>query len=203
VEDEASQRILSFAEARDTLAAYFADMYGIQAEELWVEQDITPEDMVGASRIRFVSGPVTIVVSAEAAAPAPSLYLIEEASDLSNGFYWEGTLSIDGEVTQSQVIAPAEILNPEAARDAVMDYLIETYNLSVNGEWLDQGASQTQADSMVIVFSSGPWIVEVEFAPAAPLVSRYKMRVENPSKGIRWEGEINSQGEIQEDSFSR
>ena len=51
---------------------------------------------------------------------------------------------------------------------------------------------------MVGVYTSEDWTVEVEFEPAAPLVSSYLVRVENPSVDFLWEGESTLRGEIEE-----
>jgi len=196
-------QILGFSEARDFIAAYFNSQYGIEQTEPWIEQNITPEGAVGSSTIRFVSGPLTIVISAPAAAPAPSEYTIKEASFIANGFYWEGTITFNGDITESIVILPASILSEAQARDAIMEHIIATYNLPSFGEWIDQGVSQTDADTALRVFTSGSWVVEVEFIPAAPLVSSYEMTVNNLSEGILWEGDISYHGEIVEINFSK
>ena len=200
VEEEPIQ-ILGFSEARDFLAAYFSDQYSIQAPEPWLEQNITPEDAQGVSTFRFVSGPVTIVISAPAGVPGPSEYTIKEASNIVNGFYWEGTLSINGDITETRVISPGSIFNEEQARDAILEYMITTYNLPSFGEWTDKGISQTDDDTALRVFTSESWVAEVEFEPAAPLVSNYQVTVDNLSEGIHWEGEITLHGEITEISF--
>lgn len=200
VEEELVQ-ILGFSEARDFLTAYFSNQYGIEVLEPWIEQDITPEDAVGSSTIRFVSGLLTIVISAPTSAPGPSEYTIKEASNIANGFYWVGALSADGDITETQVIPPGSIFNEEQARDAVIEYLINTHNLPAFGEWVDQGISQTGNDTLLSVFTSGSWVVEIEFVPAAPLISNYLVRVNNPSEEIHWEGEINLHGEITEISY--
>ena len=196
-------QILGFSEARDFIAEYFYRQYGIEQTEPWIEQKITPDGVVGSSTIRFVSGPLTIVISAPAAAPAPSIYTIEEASFIVNGFHWEGTLSPDGQIAESIAIPPATILSEEQARDAVLEYLIDTYTFSSFGEWTDQGATATDADTALRVFTSGPWVVEIEYAPAAPLISSYQVTVHNNSEGIRWEGDISLRGEIVEISFTK
>ena len=131
------------------------------------------------------------------------MYTIEEASFIANGFYWEGTLSIDGDITESIVIPPATILSEEQARDAVLEYIMDAYTLPSFGEWIDQGFIQIDADAMVKAFTSGSWVVEIKFAPAAPLISTYHVTVHNDAEGIRWEGDISLRGEIIEISFSR
>ena len=204
VEEEPVQ-ILDFSQARDYLAAYFSNQYGIEAVEPWIEQNITPEDAVGSSTVRFVSGPLTIVISALASAPSPSEYTIKEASNISNGFYWEGSLSINGEISETRVIPPGSIFNEAQARDAVMEFIAANYDLHSSEEWIDRGITQTEKNtaSSLRVFASGSWVVEVEFEPAAPLISSYQITIENLSEGIRWEGEINLQGEITEISFQK
>lgn len=200
--EEETIQIFGFTEARDFIAAYFYSQYGIEQTEPWIEQNITPEDAVGSSTIRFVSGPLTIVISAPAAAPGPSVYTIEEASFIVNGFHWEGALSIDGDITESIVVPPGTILSIEQARDAVLEYIMDAYTLPSFGGWIDQGFTHTDADAMVKAFTSGSWVVEIQFAPAAPLVSTYHVTVHNDSEGIRWEGDVSYHGEIVEISFS-
>jgi len=200
---EEAIQILDVYQARDFLAQYFETEYGIQLLEDWIEQDITQADAVGSFRRRFVSGPMTIVISAEAAAPAPAVFTVEEASYLVNGFYWEGTLSFDGELAPSKVNSPGTILNPEDAREAIMQHIIEIYNLPGYGEWQDQGISHTDSDTAVKIYNSGNWMVEVEWVPAAPLVASYHVTANHLVEEISWEGEISLQGEIAESSFSR
>jgi len=67
------------------------------------------------------------------------MYTIEEASFIVNGFHWEGLLSIDGHITENMVIPPGTILSEEQARDAVLEYIMDTYTLPSFGEWIDQG----------------------------------------------------------------
>jgi len=199
---EESLQIEGVPEARDYIAAYFYEHYGIEQTEPWSEQDVTPDDAVGSIMTRFVSGPLTIVISVPAAAPSPTEYVIEEASYIANGFFWEGMVSNEGEITESFVIPPASILNPEDARDAVMEYINATYKFASPGDWMDQGVSEGDAGTALRVYTSGPWVVEVEFTPAAPLVPSYRLTVDNVSEGIRWVGDITNHGDIMEISFT-
>ncbi|MCK5052646.1 MAG: DUF333 domain-containing protein [Anaerolineales bacterium] len=200
--EEVAIQILGFSEARDFIAAYLFSEYDIAQTESWNEQNITPEDAGGSSTIRFVSGPLTIVISAPAAAPGPSMFTIEEASFIDNGFYWEGTLSIDGEITESLVFPPVTIFRQEQARDAVLESMNETYTLPSFGEWNDEGYSQANDDMSLRTFTSGSWVVEIEFAPAAPYIASYHITVYNDSGGVRWEGAISCHGELVEISFT-
>ena len=115
IEEEPIQ-ILGFDEARDFIASYFSDQYGKKSTEPWMEQNITPQGAAGSSTIRFVSGPLTIVIFAKTSAPSPSEYAIKEASHVVNGFYWEGTLTFEGEIIETKACLPGSILNEENAR---------------------------------------------------------------------------------------
>jgi len=190
--------IRDFVDARDFLAAYFLNQYGIEHTEPWMEADITPENAGPSSTFRYVSGPLTIMITAEASAPYAPMYTVDNASYIANGFYWEGTLSFDGTITETIVYPPGTVLNEEQARDAILAYLGKTYNLNAFGEWIEESFSPTDVSTMLRVYSSGNWVVEVEFGPSAPLVAKYHVTVENISDDIRWEGEISLRGDIVE-----
>ena len=198
---EEPTQIMDITQARDFLTEYFSREFDLQVADPWIEQDIAPGDAIGTFKTRFLSGPVTIVISAQASAPSPNLYTIEEASNIANGFYWEGTLSFDGELTQEKFNPPGTILNTEDARDAIMQHITEAYDLPGYVEWADQGMNPTDADTVVAVYTSGPWVVEVELVPAAPLVASYHVTADHLQGEIRWEGDITYQGDITEVDF--
>jgi hypothetical protein len=201
--EEISLQIQDFASARDYVAAYLSTQYGIESAGDWMEANITPADAAGAATFRYVSGPLTLVISAEAAAPYPASYTIPEVTYIANGFYWEGTLDSNGEITETKVVPPWSVLNTEQARDAVLAYLVQTYQSSFPGEWVDEGISPAGNGNALGRYSSESWTVLVEFAPAAPLVSSYHVIVENTTVGFRWEGNITGPGAITEISFSQ
>jgi len=203
VTEEVLIQIKDFISAREYLVAYLSDQYGIESNDPWMEANITPADAAGVTTFRYVSGPLWIVISAEASAPYTAIYIIQEASYIANGFRWEGTLTADGTIIETKVIPPWPILDTGPARDAVLAYLLETYDILPFGDWVDEGVSQTGNDTVSIRYSSESWTVLVEFVPAAPLISSYNVIVENNAEGIRWEGDISGQGEINEISFSQ
>jgi len=206
-EIEANEEVLiqikDFISAREYLVAYLSDQYGIERNDPWMEANITPADAAGVTTFRYVSGPLTIVIFAEASAPYAASYTIQEVSYIANGFRWEGILAIDGTIIETKVIPPWPILNTDQARDAALDYLVATYGIPPIGNWVDEGISQTGNDTVERRYSSESWIVIVELVPSAPLVSSYNVIVENNAEGIRWEGDISGQGEINEISFSQ
>jgi len=201
--EEISIQIQDFISAREYLVAYLSNQYGIESKDPWMEANITPADAAGVTTIRYVSGPLWIVISAEASVPYPALYNIHEASYIANGFRWVGMVALDGTITETEVIPPWPVLNTDQARNAVLVYLLETYDILSPADWVDEGFSQTGNGTSVCKYLSESWTVLVEFAPAAPLVSSYKVFVENIAEGILWEGDISGQGEINEISFSQ
>lgn len=198
---ESTVQIQDFISARDYLAAYLEEEYGIQSFDPWMEADITSPDAAGVNTFRYVSGPLTIVLSAEAAAPYASLYNVQEATNRANGFWWAGTIALDGTIIENEVVMPWSILNPEHARDAVLGYLYANYGISSPGEWLDEGTTQAGNAGISQRYSSGTWLVIVEFEPAAPMVSSYRVSIEESSTGLRWEGNVSGHGEIEQISF--
>jgi putative hemolysin len=202
VEDQIVE-IKSFVEARDYITTYFLNQYSIEQTDPWIEQNITPEDAGTKSTIRYVSGPLTIVLSAEASAPYAPMYEIDEASYLVNGFYWEGSLSFDGTIEEITVFPPGTVLNQTQARDAILTFINEAYGINQSGNWEEISYEPTEFSTMKRVYASGDWEVEVEFEPSAPLVASYSVRVEIPSENILWEGEVSLRGEIVEISFTQ
>ena len=200
-DEEAQTLIIDFVEARDFLAGYFNQEYGVMYNEDWISQEITAENENEISTYRYVSGPLTIVISAKKEISDRSIFIISEASDISNGFYWEGELSKDGKISESALSPPGEITSDIQARDAVMDFIISSYDLPPYSTWTDQGVSQTESGSAKRVYTSDAWVATVIFEPAAPLVSNYQVIVDNLKEGIRWEGDITLLGEITENSY--
>jgi len=195
--DEAVE-IHDFVEARDFLAAYFSEQYGLEYTGDWTEADITPEESVASSTWRFVSGSVTIVISAEAAAPYAPLYTVQEASDISSGFTCEGTLSFDGTISEETVTPPGSVFSPEQARDAVLAYLAEKYDLDLPAEWAEESVSTGENASVITLYTAKAWTAEVTYLAAAPLVSEYTVKVQNADEGFVWEGLVTLWGEIEE-----
>jgi len=201
--EEVLIQIQDFISARDFLVAYLSEQYGIVSTDPWMEANITPADSAGVITFRYVSGPLWIEISAEASAPYASLYTIQEVSYIANGFRWEGTLAIDGTIVETNLVPPWTVLNADQARDAAQAYLAEYHAIDTPVDWVDEGFSATENNTALKSYTSGSWIVKVEFAPAAPLVASFTVIVENPSEGIRWEGDISGPGEISEISFSQ
>jgi putative hemolysin len=193
--------IKDFVSARDYLVAYLSEEYGFEPSESWMETNITSQDAAAVNTYRYVAGPLTIVLSAEASAPYASIYNAQEVTDMSNGFYWTGTIAFDGTISEIEVSLPFIILDREDAREAALEYLSAAYEISYPTSWIDEGMSQSGEYKTAQRYSAGSWLVTVENEPSAPFVSSYTVTVENSSLGLLWEGEITGQGQITQISF--
>ena len=80
---------------------------------------------------------------------------------------------------QEQFNPPGSIPRPENTRDAVMQHLTAAYDLPGFGDWADQDLNPTDVDTVVEVYTSGTWVVAVEFAPAAALVGSYPVTADH------------------------
>lgn len=194
--------IQGFDDAFNYILEYMQDQYAFAASEPWIEADITTDNATATTTHRYVSGPLTVVISAMASAPATD-YVINEVSDLTNGFIWRGTLSHNGTIITDEVYLPGTIRSVEEARDAVLAYLNQSYGTPIFSNWSDEGSAQGNLNdhpTTVRTFSANSWVVVLEFEPASPLVASYHVTVEDLSGSFDWEGNITLYGEITESS---
>jgi hypothetical protein len=86
------------AMARDAALRYVRDRVERLAppeETLWVEEDATPEGLLGSSITRFTAGDWTVTVSMAVVHPADVIYHVTVTSG-SLHFQWEGQVHADG-----------------------------------------------------------------------------------------------------------
>ncbi len=133
-----------------------------------------------------------------ASAPATD-YIINEVSDLTDGFIWRGTLSHNGTLLTDEVYLPGIIRSVEEARDAVLAYLNQAYGAPVLSNWSDEGGTQGNLNdhpTTARTFSADSWVIILEFEPTSPLVGAYHVTVVDQSGSFQWEGTITLDGEI-------
>ncbi|MBG0788206.1 MAG: DUF333 domain-containing protein [Anaerolineaceae bacterium] len=192
--------IQGFDDAFDYILGYMQDQYDFAASEAWAEADITTDNATATTTHRYVSGPLTVVISSMASAPATN-YVINEVSDLTNGFVWRGSLSYNGTILTDEVYLPATIKSVEEARDAVLAHLNQAYGTPVLNDWSDEGSSQGNINdhpTTIRTFAANNWVMLIEFEPSTPLVGTYYVTVEDESGNFSWEGTITLYGEITE-----
>jgi hypothetical protein len=85
--------------ARDAALAYVRNRVERLAppeETTWIEDDVTPEGLVGSSITRFVAGDWTVTVSMAMVQSGEVVYHVTVASQSLN-FGWEGRVNADGD----------------------------------------------------------------------------------------------------------
>jgi len=91
------------AKARDAALAYVRNQVERLAppeETTWIEDDVTPEGLVGSSITRFVAGDWTVTVSMAMVQSGEVVYHVTVASQ-SLHFEWEGQVNADGDTAPS------------------------------------------------------------------------------------------------------
>jgi putative hemolysin len=190
---EPTAKLDDITRARQAIVAYLIEQYGIKVSVEWEEYEGGPED--SQTRL-FKSGYWSMALTpAEDNIESPT-YIVE-IGDIS-GFIWQGTIAADGEIQETSYFPPATILTPEQARDAVVSLLVESYSLSAPGVWEEERLDSELPGGLRYRYTSGAWIVEVNFQAAAPIVGSYEVIIDHTDDGLHWEGEITARGEITE-----
>ncbi len=92
------EEYLELEEVREIALDYVAEQYQIEFPGNWISEVTTPENLVGASTIRYISGYWTVTIS------YPVVQYPEYAVTIKNtstGFNWSGTVTSSGEVTEA------------------------------------------------------------------------------------------------------
>jgi hypothetical protein len=88
--------------ARDAALRYIFEQYGEQVYPPpgmdWLEENITPEGLVGSTTYRFTAGDLMITVSFPLVAPDATIYQVLVENTVT-GFRWEGEVDASGQVT--------------------------------------------------------------------------------------------------------
>jgi hypothetical protein len=92
------QEYLELEEVREIALDYVAEQYQIDFPGNWISEVTTPENLVGASTIQYISGYWTVTIS------YPVVQFPEYSVTIQNtstGFNWNGTVTSNGEVTEA------------------------------------------------------------------------------------------------------
>jgi hypothetical protein len=91
----------------------------------------------------------------------------------------------------------------EQARDVVVAYVAELAGLPLpGGDWIFQDQTPPgSVDASTWLFTNGPWVAQVSAPAIAPQQIVYSVTVDHMSAVIRWEGTIDSFGEIIEKNY--
>jgi hypothetical protein len=88
---------------RDAALAYVIGHYGEQApwrNLIWLEEEITPECLVGHAAHRYGAGDWVTTISYPRAASEAVVYSVVVANE-TTGFRWEGEVDAAGQVTET------------------------------------------------------------------------------------------------------
>ncbi|MBN1140133.1 MAG: DUF333 domain-containing protein, partial [Anaerolineae bacterium] len=91
------------AGARDAVLAYLGTHYGDKAPALgliWAKEHTKPEGLVGGESYEYTTGNWLIAVSYPVVAPESVVYTVT-VSNRATGFYWEGQVDAQAQVTET------------------------------------------------------------------------------------------------------
>ena len=122
----------------------------------------------------------------------------QEESQVENG---EQKSSSNEEIPTQEMLFP--VGGYEQARDIVVAHVAELTGLPVPiGEWVFQDKTQQNPEEEPSwLFTNGPWVVQVSAPAIAPEPVFYTVTIDHMSAVIRWEGTIDSFGNISETNF--
>lgn len=91
---------------------------------------------------------------------------------------------------------PAPPPDPAAARDAVLAYLVESYDDLAPGldlAWTEQGTTaEGLVGSSTFEYMAGEWLVAVSFPIVAPDQTTYHVLVANQALPFQWQGDVDA-----------
>jgi len=96
-----------------------------------------------------------------------------------------------------------EMYGLEQARDVAVAHVVELAGLPVpDGEWSPLGLTQQNPDEdFSEMFTNGPWVVQISVPTMTTEPVEYYVVVDHMSAIIRWEGRVDSYGNIVETNF--
>ncbi len=192
--------VLTHEEARDIAISYLVEKFELDSPGEWAVIDQTPENLLGSSAYGYTSGAWVAFVEAPVVAPEYLVYSVE-IDQISLGMRWTGEVNAKGDLQEDSLIGPMQVLSVTDARDAAVLFVIDQYGWDLDGEWIEQSVKPTENAGVRYTFTAGPWVVQVEFLAAAPIVPEYRIIADNLTLVERWEGFVKANGEISEELF--
>lgn len=198
---EVSLEFKTYADARDIAVTSLLQRYALEAPGDWETEDQTPENLLGSAAYRYTSGSWAVMVSAPVVAPEYLTYSVE-VDHVTSGLRWLGEVAATGEVREISITEPLKVLSPSDARDAAAAFINATYSWERRGTFTEQSSKPTENAGVLRIYTAGPWVVQVEYLAAAPIVSEYRVTVDHMSLVARWTGVVKADGQILEEEFT-
>ena len=190
--------------ARDQALLYISEQYelsGLGAGLAWQEERLTPESIVGGETYQYAAGDWVITLSYPVVLPENTIYTISVVNQ-STGFQWEGEVDGQHTLTAHDALAPEEMFDRVAARDAAMDYIYEAYQyppLDQSVEWQEERlTAEGIVGAETFEYTAESWVVEVSYPIVAPEATIYEVTVTNEGLALEWQGTVDAQGEVTE-----
>jgi hypothetical protein len=213
--------------ARDAALTHLFKQYGEQVSSMqaveWMEENITPLDLLGSMSYRFTAGEWVVTLTYPVVAPEATTYQVL-VENKATGFQWIGELDHEFQV-QDQAEASLSrddagidaasggggtgsdtmLLTTHAdARNATLAYVYNRYVTAVSSyqppaeiQWVEMETSAT-AGGYALEYSNADWIVRVEAEASAPYPQLYIVQITNLRLGFTWAGTVDPLGRITE-----
>lgn len=198
--EEPEVTFLTHEGARDIAVAYLVEKFGLPSPSIWESMDQIPENLVGASAFGYTSGAWVAFVEAPVVAPQYLVYSIE-IDNVAHGLRWTGEVNAEGSITEISISGPMQVLSSLDARDLAVDFIQSNYNWDAPGEWHAEPMQPIENAGIRQTFTAGPWVIQVDYLAAAPIVPEYQITADNMTLVARWTGSIKASGEIIEGSY--
>jgi serpin B len=192
------------AAARDAVLAYLVQAYGDLAPDPdlpWAELEAPAGDLVGSSTFEYQAqdeaGLWIVAVSFPIVAPDQTIYRVLVANqDLP--FQWQGDVDAGLNVTA----APPGVVR---AREQALAYISAHHGLTVPAPGTDWTEFRATPEGLVgaetYEYRSEDWSITISYPVVAPENVVYDVVVANEGQGLRWEGQVTPQGEVEEVSM--
>lgn len=99
----------------------------------WSEEDLTPQDLVGSSTIRYTAGDWVVTVIYPIVAPDQTIYQVSIANTAS-GFAWNGEVDAQGNVSEADG-GSAAMPNPASVYCEEQDGTVEIRTAADGGQY--------------------------------------------------------------------
>lgn len=192
--------IVSHERARDIAVNYLVGKYALEIPGEWFSENQTPQGLLGASNFLYSSGAWVVQVTAPVVAPEHLVYTLT-IDHIASGTHWEGEVDAWGNLHETITSEPFEVLSALDARDAVVAYIMANYGWEATGEWTEQSVIPLENAGIRQIFTSGPWVVQIDHYAAAPIVPEYHLIADHLKLIARWEGQIRADGKIVEEAY--
>lgn len=184
--------------AIDYLITHHADA-SLEEDLIWSEGITQPASTAGQVAVGFTSGDWAINVQYPPI-PRPA-YRVSIANE-SIGVTWQGTVSAEGVITETNYEALPRLTDPASARDQVIMYLsIEnpqsglTREMAQSMVWEEANVTpQDLVGSAIMQYTSGDWLVVVGYPVV--LYPTFSVTVTNQAQDFVWEGVVTTIGQV-------